>query len=231
MGRGLVKSDVGVEAARSGLCTDGWTLIGTGNWSWTYASPDGQTAARVTPWDPAYRLHAEACLAGEPNRYLPRIDSIVSLSGEGYVTLMERLWPAKEVEAAHLCGRIGLGNDSGYEIPSVEDDPRDQELADLRRRLRQLIAQGAERYTLWGGSDIRPGNIMADAEGQLKVVDPVFLRGPAIVDALKSGRGDLLADFTQDQLQAFLTIPVFLPGAETQALLTSLAVLYKTQEI
>ena len=41
----------------------------------------------------------------------------------------------------------------------------------------------------------------------------------------------LHADFTQDQLQAFLTIPVFLPGAETQSLLSNLADLSKTQEI
>lgn len=212
------QSGVSVETARNALCEEGWTLIGTGNWSWTYASPDGHMAARVTPWDPAYQLHAEACLAGEPNRYLPRIDRIVQLAGEGYVTFMERLWPAEEDLAAELCGRIGLGNDSGYEIPLVEDEPSDQHLASLRRRLRQLIVEGAERYTLWGGSDIPPSNVMVDAEGQLKVVDPVFLRGPAIVEALQAANWDLLTDFTCRQLQAFLRIPVFPDGPETEVL-------------
>ncbi|WP_397420882.1 hypothetical protein [Phenylobacterium sp.] len=159
-----------------------------------------------------------ACLSGPPNRYLPRVDSITALEGEGYAVLMERLWPADEVEAAALCGRIGLGNDSGYQIPILADDPFDQDLATLRSRLKALMAQGAERFTLWGGSDIRPGNIMVDTVGQLKVVDPVFLRGPALVEALMADRGDLLADFTHGQLQAFLTIPVFQPGPETEEL-------------
>ena len=208
----------GLNQTRDQLCADGWTLVGVGNWSWAYASPDGLTVARVTPWDPAYRLHAVACLSGPPNRYLPRVESITALEGEGYAVMMERLWPADEVEAAALCGRIGLGNDSGYQIPILPDDPSDQNLAALRLGLKALMAQGAESFTLWGGSDIRPGNIMVDGKGQLKVVDPVFLRGPAIVDALKDGRADLLADFTHEQLRAFLTIPVFLRGPETDEL-------------
>ena len=59
MGSGFVKVGTSVDEARDGLCADGWTLIGTGARSWADASPDGRTAARVTPWDPAYRLHAD----------------------------------------------------------------------------------------------------------------------------------------------------------------------------
>jgi hypothetical protein len=71
-----------------------------------------------------------------------------------------------------------------------------------------LLADGA-RLRLWGGSDIRPGNVMVDAQGQLKLVDPIFLRGKAIVDALRDERPDLLTDFSRGQLEDFLTIPVF----------------------
>jgi len=202
--------------ARRALAEDGWHEIGAGDWSWVYADPDDEYAARVTPFDPAYRMHAEGCLNGPPNRYLPRVDRILPLQRDGYVVIMERLWPADEGKAASLCKAIGITNDSGYApsadiVPAAEDD----DLTAVRERLRVLIAEGARRFRLWGGSDIRPCNVMADAAGRLKLIDPVFIRGKAIAEAIAAGDRAALADFTPAQLRDFLTIPPFKPGAET----------------
>jgi hypothetical protein len=102
----------------------------------------------------------------------------------------------------------------------------DEDLAARRARVARLIAQGGRRFKLWGGSDIRPGNVMADGGGRLKLVDPVFIRGLGIIEAIGEGRRDLLADFSLEQLEDFMTIPPFQPGEETDALRRRLQELY-----
>ena len=211
------------------LSAAGWVEIGSGDWSWVLADPSGAWAARVTPFDPAYRMHAEACLKGLPNRWLPGIEALIPLARDGYVVVMERLYPAKEAAAAAFCAALAHRNDSGYVLDSGAsfEAADDADLAALRGRLTALLAAGARRYRLWGGSDIRPGNVMADAKGQLKLVDPVFIRGRAIVEALVDGRRDRLADFSLGELEDFLTIPVFPPGAETDQIRLRLTALYR----
>lgn len=212
------------EQARALLVAAGWREVGTGDWSWALADPHDRLAARVTPFDPAYRLHAQACLEGPANRWLPRVEAILPLRRDGYVTLMERLYPAPEPQAQAFCAALGIGNDSGYDIPHVDGfDQADADLELLRERIRALIAQGAQRFKLWGGSDIRPGNLMADAQGRLKVVDPIFLRGPLLVAAIAQGERGQLTDFSREQLEDFLTIPAFKPGPETDELRRKLA--------
>jgi len=51
----------------------------------------------------------------------------------------------------------------------------------------------------------------------------VFLRGPAMVEAIDAGRPDRLSDFSRAQLEDFLTIPAFTPGSDTQSLREKLA--------
>lgn len=181
----------------------------------------------MTPFDPAYRMHAEACLTGAANRWLPRIDAVLPLRRDGYVTVMERLGPAPEAQAEGFCAALGIPNDSGYEAPELDVTAMraDRELIALRERLLALLGEGRRRYRFWGGSDIRPGNVMADAEGWLKLVDPVFVSGPTLVKAIASGDRRVLCDFTYAQLHDFLTIPAFKPGAETEALRRQLAVI------
>lgn len=216
-----------VMQAREALARAGWREVGVGDWSWVMSDPDDRLAARLTPFDPAYRLHAEAILAGPSNRWLPRVDAILPLAGDGYVVVMERLWPAGEDEAAAFCAALGVRNDSGYELrEDLAFAAADADLLALRERVLGQSAEGARRYRLWGGSDVRPGNVMADAAGGLKLVDPIFLRGLAVVGAIQEGRRDLLADFTRAQLEAFLTIPPFQPGRETDAIRARLASLY-----
>ena len=213
--------------ARALLEATGWRQVGVGDWSWVLADPSDSWAARVTPFDPAYRLHAQACLAGPLNRWLPKIDAILPLRREGYVVVMERLWLAEEERAAAFCGALGIRNDSGYEPPGdLPFAEADDDLAALRTRIQALIDEGAERFKLWGGSDIRPGNVMAAADGGLKLVDPVFVRGLGIVEAVREGRRDLLADFSREALEDFMTIPPFQPDEDTDALRRRLSEIY-----
>lgn len=203
----------------------GWTEIGRGDWSWVHAHADSPWAVRITPFDPAYALFAQACLEGADNRWLPKVRAVLPLRRDGYATVIERLWPAPEPLAAAFCAALGLPNHSGYEIQQGAGpfDAADPEVAALRERILALMKQGQARYALWGGSDVRAGQVLADAQGQLKLVDPVFLRGPAIVEAIDGGRADRLSDFSRRQLEDFLTIPAFTPGPETEALREKLA--------
>ena len=216
-----------VAQARAALAQAGWREVGVGDWSWVMADPQDRLAVRLTPFDPAYRLHAEAILAGPVNRWLPRVYGLTPLAGDGYAVVLERLWPADEARAEAFCGALGVRNDSGYHLrEGLAFEDADADLEALRERVLALSAEGARRYRLWGGSDVRPGNVMADAGGGLKLVDPIFLRGLGVVEAIQEGRRDLLADFTRGQLEAFLTIPPFKPGAETDAMAARLASLY-----
>jgi hypothetical protein len=215
------------EDARRAFERHGWRLIGTGDWSWVFTDPSETWAARITPFDPAYRMFVEFCRAGPPNPFLPLIESVLPLAREGYVVVMARLFPAAEDSAHSFCRALAIANDSGYAPPPGAPMADSQgDIAALRVRLASLLADGARRFALWGGSDIRPGNILIDGAGQLKLIDPVFVRGKAIVSAIASGERDALRDFSRSQLEDFLTIPVFPSGAETDALRARVAELF-----
>ena len=51
----------------------------------------------------------------------------------------------------------------------------DADLEALRRIVSDAHDFGAANIPFWGGLDIRPGNVMADASGQLKLIDPLFV--------------------------------------------------------
>jgi hypothetical protein len=215
----FLPADATAAQARDILEAAGWTEVGAGDWSWVLADPAGVWAARLSPFDPGYRMFAEACLAGPPNRWLPRMAAVVPLRDDAYAVFLRRLWPAPEAEASAFCAALGIANDTGYAAPVAGPavDAGDPDLAPVRDLIRTLMAEGAARYRLWAGSDIREGNVMADADGQLKLVDPVGIAGWKIVEALGQARADLLSDFSRRQLEDFLTIPYFGPGREGEA--------------
>jgi len=213
-----IPSGASADAARSALERAGWLLIGVGDWARVYVDPGDALAARVVPFDPAYRMFAQDCLDGPINRWLPRIDAIMPLARDGYVTVMERLWPADTARADAFCAALGIGNDSGYApADGMFEDAGDPDLPLLAARIRALIASGAERYAVWGGSDIRAGNVMADRNGALKLVDPIFIAGKKIAEAIEKGDRGRLSGFTRSQIEDFLTIAVFAPGGAGHA--------------
>ena len=225
-------------AALTLLADAGWQLLANGDWSWAYVSPDGATVARVTPWDPAYRLHIDACLRHAGHPHLPRIDAIAPIHGDGYVVFMERLFACDAARGAVFCATLGITNASGdatdlaaisTAVTQASRTPGNAEaqtaasaLASLRAILLRLLDEGARTLPFWGGSDIRAGNLMCDTAEQIKVIDPAFLRGRAIVAAIETGDRNLLRRISLQNLEAFLTIPVFPAGAATEQLLWQL---------
>lgn len=212
-----ISRDATATEANAVLAGAGWREVGVGHWAWVLASPDSAWVARVTPVDPAYRMFAEDCMHGPENRWLPRVAEILPLRRDGYIVVMERLWPAEAAAADAFCAALGIRNESGFDPPSefdAFDGASDPDLAALRMRVLALLAKGAARYRLWGGADIKGGSVMADAHGGLKLLDPLFLAGKKISEALLAGRREDLTDFSRAWLEDFLTIPVFEPGGD-----------------
>jgi hypothetical protein len=208
------------DQARAIFSAAGWRTVGSGDWAWVLASPEGNLVARVTPFDPAFRLFADASLRGPSNPYLVRVDELLPLRRRGYVVVMERLHPADEDRALRLAAALtvdpeGASSSSAGADPDLAADP---DVIDLRRRIGELVAEGKRHFSLWGGVDIRPEDILQTADGQLRITDPVFIRGLDIFEAVRDGRADRLSDFSRADLQDFLSIPVFTPGPETEAL-------------
>jgi hypothetical protein len=146
---------------------------------------------------------------------------------------MERLWPVDDALARSFCAALNIKNESGFDAPVASDafdGSSDPDFAALRERVRGMLAVGAARYRLWGGADIKENSVMRSASGQLKLLDPVFLAGRKICEALLAGRREELADFSRAWLEDFLTIPVFEPdgdaGGGSEELVAALNRLY-----
>ena len=214
-----IASAATAEQARARLEAAGWDQVGAGDWSWAFADPSDAWAARVTPFDAGYHMFAAACLNGAPNRWLPHMVEIRPLRRDGYIVLMQRLWPAEKTAASAFCAALGIPNETGKPPPvagpAVSAD--DADLVVVRTRVRALMAASVARYGRWTVCDVHEGNVMVDAAGQLKLIDPVGVGGWKIVEALRQGDADRLGDFSRDQLEDFLSIPYFGLGREGEA--------------
>jgi hypothetical protein len=215
--------------ARAQLDAAGWSEIARGDWSWVHASPDGETAVRVTPWDAAYRLHVEHCLRYAGHPHLPLVHAVAPLTHDGYAVFMQRLHPCPTPRAAAFCAALGFPRDTGIEDGEEPPDANTVTTfavsAGLRVVLEDLFAR-ASALPFFGGADIRPGNLMQDAAGVIKVIDPIYVAGRRIHAAIEAGDRPALEPVGKANLEAFLSIPVFTPGAETDALRAQLAVLF-----
>lgn len=105
-----IASDATAAQACARLEAAGWVQVGAGDWSWAFADPSNAWAARLTPFDPGYLMFAAACLSGPVNRWLPRMREVRPLRRDGYIVLMERLWPAEKAAASAFCAALGIAN-------------------------------------------------------------------------------------------------------------------------
>jgi hypothetical protein len=168
------------------LLADGWNVCGAGDWATVWRSPDGELAARVSPFEPAYKVFVHLCRALPGNPLLPRIELDSPLEGGGRITVMEALVPAERDVAAAVWKRW---DEAGA------DDP----VTAVRREAERLDAEAAEAVPYWGGLDRNPGNVMATPTGEPRLVDLFYANGLEIYPELLSDPSKVLAAFPPDR--------------------------------
>ncbi|HEX2143500.1 MAG TPA: hypothetical protein VHG10_03230 [Glycomyces sp.] len=174
--RGFLSDPAALEALNhrevaAWLLADGWNVCGVGDWATVWRSPDGDLAARVSPFEPAYAVFTRLCREVEGNPLLPRVELDAALAGGGRLTLMEFLLPAERDLAVEVWKRWDAA------------EPGDP-ISAVRRAAERLNAEAAEVVPYWGSMDRNPSNVMATPEGELKLVDLFFANGKEIYPAL-----------------------------------------------
>jgi hypothetical protein len=201
---------------RDELLAQGWRLAARGDWAWVYRSPDGARAARLSPFDPAYRLHLRACLAHAGNPYLPRVLSLRDLDHGGQLVVLPWLEASDELAAHELGARLGFPSAAAREQVGAlraqalqlqgEGDPA---LGQIRAILRRMVEDGERELPFFGGVDLRPANILRTAQGQLQLCDPIFVAGRELIAALQRDPEAVARRIAPPQLRAFLQIACF----------------------
>jgi hypothetical protein len=217
MSRGLpdVPPSCDHREARARLEEQGWRWHAHGDWAHVHVSPDGSRVARVAPFDPAHALHVDTCLAHPEVAWFQRIDWRAPLAPAGEIVVMERLEPAEREAASRLCCQLGRTNHLGREPSPGElatwqaEREADPGLQRLHGILAETAASGARRLGWWGGLDVRPGNVMQDASGQLKLLDSCFVAGRELIAALLRDAEAVARCYSTAELRGFLEIAAF----------------------
>lgn len=175
----------------------GWQRGGAGDWAVALISPDGDTVARISPFDPVgpytARLYEEAAATGR----VPRLFEHRRLLGGGDLQLMERLLPVPEPEAKDFLARFAAAAPELRELSGIVAGIH----ADARRELP------------WCGPlDSNPSNVMQTVEGQLVLTDPYYADGPDLY-ATAQQEPDRFVRLVPEEQRRFMTeIPLAFSG-------------------
>lgn len=172
--------------AAARLLADGWNVCGVGDWATVWRSPDGELAARVSPFEPAYAVFVQLCRTLPGNPLLPRIDLDSPLEGGGRITVLEFLVPTDAGKAAEVRQRW-------------EDAGADDPVAAVRAEAERFSAEAAEAIPYWGGLDRNPSNVMATPAGEPRLVDLFYAEGLVIYTDLLTDPAKVLASFPVEQ--------------------------------
>ncbi len=157
------------EAARVVLENCGWSVCGQGDWAIALRSPDGRTAARISPFDPSAPYTAALYRAGQASGWFPRLHLERHLDGGAHLLLMEFLEPVDTAIGAAIHKRL------------QEPDPAIEPAAALLLRFHR---EAAAALPWCGPIDDNPSNIMRAADGSLRITDPFYADGPALYRTL-----------------------------------------------
>ncbi|WP_427884880.1 hypothetical protein ACQHIV_22105 [Kribbella sp. GL6] len=196
------------RGAEQVLRAAGWTSCGAGDWAVALRSPDGLTAARISPFDPAgpytAALYREAAHTGQ----VPRLYEHRRLAGGRDLQLLEWLEPVAEDAAA------------GFHRALAAREDHVAELADVVRR----VHERGLRELPWFGPKIddNPDNIMRSADGRLVAADLFSADGPKLYAAILDDP-DLVAATIPENERRFMTeLPMTNTGAWPAETLTAM---------
>lgn len=183
-----------VERALTGR---GWTRCGAGDWAVALRSPDGTTAARISPFDPTGPYTAMLYRQAAHTGLVPLLHTHRRLAGGGDLQVMEWLEAVEGDEAAAFHRSVAEGH------PDVAD------LSDVVHR----VHDRARRELPWCGPlDHNPANVMRTVAGRLVVIDLYYADGPDLY-ATAAADPDRVAALIPEPERRFMTeIPMAASG-------------------
>ncbi|MEU4625875.1 hypothetical protein AB0G04_38615 [Actinoplanes sp. NPDC023801] len=189
--------DVDHRLVERTLLAAGWTPCGAGDWAIALRSPDGTTAARISPFDPTGPYTAALYRQAAHTRQVPALLAHARLTGGGDLQLMEWLRPVAREEAV------------AFHRAVAGRAPQVAELADVVRR----VHEQARRELPWCGPlDHNPANVMRAADGRLVVADLFYADGPNLY-ATAASDPDLVVARIPESGRRFMTeIPLAASG-------------------
>jgi hypothetical protein len=211
------------QEARDRLLADGWQLAARGDWAWVYRSPDGTVAARLCPYDPAHRLYLRYCQRYAGNPYLPIIHELRDLEPYGHLVLLPWLEASDETAVHELGARLGFPKQVRSGLAAArsrtleQEGERDPTLREIRAIMRELVAEAERELPFFGGVDLRPANVLRNPQGQLQLIDPIFVAGRELIAALQRDPHAVAQRIPPSSLRAWLQIACFEHGGHDPA--------------
>lgn len=179
--------------AEQALKGAGYAETGRGDWSRIFRRGNAPEVVRLTPFDPAFRLFAEAQLADPVDGFVDVL-ALLPVGPVGFATVMAYGEPVDRVLAVRFCEALPVAVDA---------------------RIDALVAEGRKRWAFFGGRDVHPGNVLMT--DRLVLTDPVFIDGPRLRTAILEADVDALAGFDICELRAFSHLPFFAKDGEGAA--------------
>ncbi len=171
----------------------GWTPCGAGDWAIALRSPDGVTAARISPFDPTGPYSAALYREAAHTHQVPGLFAHRRLAGGGDLQLLEWLRPVPEDEAVAFHRAIAA------RAPHVAD------LVDVVHR----VHDRARRALPWFGPlDDNPANVMRGADGRLVVVDLFYADGPSLYATAAADPDRVVALIPESERRFMTEIPL-----------------------
>ena len=175
----------------------GWSPCGAGDWAIALRSPDGTTAARISPFDPTGPYSAALYREAEHTRQVPALFAHRRLNGGGDLQVLEWLEHIPKDEAA------------AFHLAIAAYSPEVADLADVVRR----IHERARRELPWCGPlDDNPANVMRAADRRLVVVDLFYADGPSLYAAAATNPELVVALIPEAERRFMTEIPLAASG-------------------
>lgn len=175
------------------LLRDGWTPCGAGDWAVALRSPDGTTAARISPFDPTAPYSAALYARAAHTRQVPVLLAHRRLTGGGDLQVLEWLAPVPEDEAVAFHEALA--------------EPR-PELAELAAIVHDVHEQARRELPWCGPLDRNPANVMRGADGRLVVLDLFYADGPDLYATAGADPDRVAAQIPQDERRFMTEIPL-----------------------
>jgi hypothetical protein len=193
---------VSYRDAMARLLSWGWLPCGVGDWAVGMRSPDGLSAARVCPFDPAYPAFLELCRRCAGNPWVPRVELAAELEGGGSLTVLEFLTPVDAEFAAQVAGRWRAAERDGARQP--EPDP---DFEAVRRTAQQIDAEFREHMPWWDGFDLNGAHVRRGLDGRPVLIDVFCMDGAAMYGQILEDATVVRRRIGRDRMRHMVEIP------------------------